>query len=99
MAIRLAILANHYRSDWEWSDEKLTSAQDRLNNWRAAFKHDMAAPEVSLQIADALSQDLNTPGALAVIDDWAKRTLTSKNSDLDSNQIMKQTVDALLGVI
>ncbi len=99
MAIRLAILANHYRSDWEWSDEKLTSAQDRLNNWRAAFKHDMAAPEVSLQIADALSQDLNTPSALAVIDDWAKRTLTSKNSDLDSNQIMKQTVDALLGVI
>ena len=29
-AIRLAILAHHYRSDWDWTDAGLAGAQDRL---------------------------------------------------------------------
>ena len=36
MAIRLALLAHHYRSDWEWTDEVLAQAQARLDRWRAA---------------------------------------------------------------
>lgn len=36
MAIRLAILAHHYRSDWEWTPEVLTGATTRLTRWRAA---------------------------------------------------------------
>ncbi len=36
MAIRLAILAHHYRSDWEWTDDDLTAAEQRLATWRAA---------------------------------------------------------------
>ena len=35
MAIRLAILAHHYRCDWEWTDADLTRGQDRLASWRA----------------------------------------------------------------
>ena len=35
-AIRLALLAGHYRSDREWTDELLTAAQERLARWRAA---------------------------------------------------------------
>ena len=34
MAIRLAILAHHYRSDWEWTPEVLTGATTRLTRWR-----------------------------------------------------------------
>src|SRR5919107_512505 len=30
MAIRLALLAHHYRSDWEWTDDDLTGAEKRL---------------------------------------------------------------------
>ena len=30
MAIRLAILAHHYRQDWDWTDEGLAAAQARL---------------------------------------------------------------------
>ena len=30
MAIRLALLSHHYRDDWEWTDELLASAEDRL---------------------------------------------------------------------
>ena len=36
MAIRLALLAHHYRSDWEWTDAVLAEAQARLDRWRAA---------------------------------------------------------------
>src|SRR3954466_188826 len=35
-AIRLAILAHHYRSDWEWTDAGLAEAQHRLARWRTA---------------------------------------------------------------
>ena len=36
MAIRLAILAHHYRSDWEWTSEVLPTAATRLSRWRTA---------------------------------------------------------------
>ena len=35
-AIRLAILANHYRSDWSWTDEEFAAAKERLARWREA---------------------------------------------------------------
>src|ERR1700753_1856466 len=36
MAIRLALVAHHYRSDWEWTDAVLAEARGRLDRWRAA---------------------------------------------------------------
>ncbi|WP_131743320.1 cysteine--1-D-myo-inosityl 2-amino-2-deoxy-alpha-D-glucopyranoside ligase, partial [Actinomadura roseirufa] len=36
MAIRLALLAHHYRSDWEWTPAELDAAEARLARWRAA---------------------------------------------------------------
>ncbi len=36
MAIRLALLAHHYRSDWEWTDAEMTTAEERLDAWRTA---------------------------------------------------------------
>jgi L-cysteine:1D-myo-inositol 2-amino-2-deoxy-alpha-D-glucopyranoside ligase len=38
MAVRLAILAHHYREDWDWTDAGLAAAQDRLAQWRAALR-------------------------------------------------------------
>ena len=37
MAIRMALLAHHYRSDWEWTDTVLGDAQARLVRWRSAL--------------------------------------------------------------
>ncbi len=36
MAIRLALLAHHYRSDWEWTDADVVGARARLATWRRA---------------------------------------------------------------
>jgi L-cysteine:1D-myo-inositol 2-amino-2-deoxy-alpha-D-glucopyranoside ligase len=43
MAIRLAILAHHYRSDWDWTAAGLAAAQDRLACWRAALSRAVSA--------------------------------------------------------
>src|SRR5947209_11472741 len=34
-AIRLAVLAHHYRTPWDWSDDLLVVASERLERWRA----------------------------------------------------------------
>ncbi|MGH3154207.1 MAG: cysteine--1-D-myo-inosityl 2-amino-2-deoxy-alpha-D-glucopyranoside ligase, partial [Streptosporangiaceae bacterium] len=39
MSIRVALLAHHYRSDWEWTDAVLADASARLARWRAALAH------------------------------------------------------------
>jgi L-cysteine:1D-myo-inositol 2-amino-2-deoxy-alpha-D-glucopyranoside ligase len=88
MAIRLALLAHHYRSDWEWTDAVLADANARLTRWRAALAHTEAAasadPEVTPSNAAAqtlagirarLRDDLDAPGALGIIDRWADRLL------------------------
>ncbi len=36
MAIRLVLLAHHYRSDWEYTTAALEAAQARLDRWRRA---------------------------------------------------------------
>ncbi len=36
MAIRLALVAHHYRSDWEWTGDVLAAAARRLGRWREA---------------------------------------------------------------
>ncbi|MDP9005984.1 MAG: cysteine--tRNA ligase [Actinomycetota bacterium] len=66
-AIRLAILGRHYRHDWEWTDDLLAAAAARLDRWRGAGPGDGALEDVRA----ALDADLDTPGAVAAVDDAA----------------------------
>jgi len=53
MAIRMALLAHHYRSDWEWTDGALAEAHARLARWRSALAHvERAAPATPATPAD-----------------------------------------------
>lgn len=63
-AIRLAVLANHYRHDWDWTDRLMPEAAARLARWRAAGPGNAGLPETRA----ALDDDLDTPAALAAID-------------------------------
>ncbi|HMD44754.1 MAG TPA: cysteine--tRNA ligase [Acidimicrobiales bacterium] len=73
MVVRLALLAHHYRSDWEWGPGDLTSALNRLAAWRAAGGD--PAPAVGDGALEAVRQrlddDLDAPGALALLDEHA----------------------------
>jgi L-cysteine:1D-myo-inositol 2-amino-2-deoxy-alpha-D-glucopyranoside ligase len=68
-AIRLAVLAHHYRGEWDWTDRLMPTAAARLEAWRAAGEGDGALGEVRA----ALDDDLDTPRALGAIDRAAAR--------------------------
>ncbi|MGH9021112.1 MAG: cysteine--tRNA ligase [Acidimicrobiales bacterium] len=68
-AVRLALLDHHYREDWEWRDECLSLAQSRLATWRSVTTG--RASDVLDDVRGALDDDLDTPGALARLDDAA----------------------------
>ena len=96
MAIRLALLGHHYRSDWEWTDADLTRAELRLATWRAAADRacaDDAARLVSV-VRRHLADDLDAPAALKAIDEWA----TSAEGEGQGCADVCDLLDARLGI-
>jgi L-cysteine:1D-myo-inositol 2-amino-2-deoxy-alpha-D-glucopyranoside ligase len=88
MAVRMALLAHHYRSNWEWTEAALADADARLARWREALSHteaaasadpdeppSAAAAETLAGIRARMRDDLDAPGALVIIDRWADRML------------------------
>lgn len=100
MAIRLALLAHHYREDWDWTDEMLGSAQLRLNRWREAVRLDagLNADEVLGQVRAALANDLDAPTALAAVDAWAGASVAIDSDDVEGPALVARACEALLGV-
>ena len=110
-AIRLAVLAHHYREDWEWTDADLAAAEARLAFWRSAAERastaDTAeraagsdAPDDARSkddgvariqaLREAVANDLDTPAALRLVDEWAGAA-TPSAAVIDA-------IDALLGI-
>ncbi len=53
-AIRLAILAHHYRTDWSWTAAGFDEAKDRLRTWRQALA---VAPQGSAAVPHRRASD------------------------------------------
>ncbi|TFC42006.1 cysteine--1-D-myo-inosityl 2-amino-2-deoxy-alpha-D-glucopyranoside ligase [Cryobacterium sp. TMT1-21] len=95
-AIRLALLAEHYRTDWEWTDQHLLRAESRLAAWSVAFGpgHVVGVVDTQTVIAQlrlTLGADLDTPGALSILDDAVLSPVTEP-------ALLAVAIDALLGV-
>jgi L-cysteine:1D-myo-inositol 2-amino-2-deoxy-alpha-D-glucopyranoside ligase len=100
MAIRLALMAHHYRSDWDWTNDDLTRGEDRLHRWTFAATADRgpsAGPVVEAMRA-ALGNDLDAPTALAAVDLWADQVASGSGDDPDAPGQMAVATNALLGV-
>lgn len=99
-AIRLALLAHHYRADWEWTDQVLADAVERLARWRAAVSRPdgISADALVEEVREALADDLDAPAALAAVDRWAERQSAGGGTDEGAPGLVSRTVDALLGV-
>ncbi|MFM8600682.1 MAG: cysteine--tRNA ligase [Actinomycetota bacterium] len=72
-AIRLGIIEHHYRNEWEWDDSLMPRNQARLENWLTSAGGGPGSTagqgeKVLEAVRDLLDNDLDTPGALAVID-------------------------------
>lgn len=101
-AIRLGILAHHYRSDWAWTNEGFAEAKATLAAWRRALSHapeGSAAPLVA-EMRAALAADLNAPAAVAAVSRWAEQANADGGPASPADQaLVKDAVDALLGVL
>ena len=62
-AIRLAVLAHHYRHEWDWDDDVMPDATHRLKRWQAAAGGEGAGTgqPVLEAVRAALDDDLDTP--------------------------------------
>jgi L-cysteine:1D-myo-inositol 2-amino-2-deoxy-alpha-D-glucopyranoside ligase len=85
-AIRLAIINNHYRFEWEWDDTHMPFALERLQAWQESvnFPQDPSTLEA---VRSHLDNDLDTPRALQSIDEAVRQGLSGRDAA------------ALLGVI
>src|SRR5699024_3569339 len=100
IAVRLAMLSQHYRSDWSWTPDLLTEATDRLARWRAAVRLGSAldATETLSTVRSALRTDLDAPAALAAVDAWAGASLAVDSDDQAAPGTVMVAVEDLLGV-
>jgi L-cysteine:1D-myo-inositol 2-amino-2-deoxy-alpha-D-glucopyranoside ligase len=104
MAIRLALLSGHYRTDRAWTQQLLRCAEERLATWRRAVALPAGAPAapVLAAVRERLADDLDSPGALAAVDAWAAATLEGGDGGPEVEDgapaLVGDTVDALLGI-
>jgi L-cysteine:1D-myo-inositol 2-amino-2-deoxy-alpha-D-glucopyranoside ligase len=100
MAIRLLLLAEHYRTEWEFTEELLAAARERLERWRSAFSVNLGADatDTIAAVRAAVADDLDTATALTAVDAWCERTLAGAEDDEAAPGLLARTVDAVLGV-
>ena len=100
MAVRLALLAHHYRADWEWTSRTLPDADERLALWRRAVqgRTSVDVEPAAREVRALLRDDLHADEALGVIDRWARESLAATGDFPGSRARMAGLADLLLGV-
>ncbi|HSR84578.1 MAG TPA: cysteine--1-D-myo-inosityl 2-amino-2-deoxy-alpha-D-glucopyranoside ligase [Streptosporangiaceae bacterium] len=106
MAVRLGIISHHYRGDWDWTGDRLIAATERVATWRAAFLEGTQrdetgeGTEAGMRVLTAMRQrladDLDSPGAIAVVDEWAAAALAGRARG--SGPLVRDAIDALIGI-
>ncbi|HEV7678454.1 MAG TPA: cysteine--tRNA ligase [Candidatus Dormibacteraeota bacterium] len=102
-SVRLALAAHHYRTAWSFVAGELDDAEARRIAYRDAIAHGAAldpkdALHVEQEFFARLDDDLDTPGALRVLDDLASHMRdagSGRSTGADGEVLMRR----LLGVL
>jgi cysteinyl-tRNA synthetase len=74
-AVRLVLLRAHYRAELDFSDAALAEARRELDRFYRALEAHPGAEPAGNTVLDALSDDINTPAALAAMHGLADAAL------------------------
>ena len=98
MAIRSALLRQHFASDRMWSDQILTEAQEFITALTLALSKNEVAPTHLLvqEIVDDLSRNLDTPHIFQRLDEWISNTHAGATGG--SAGELSRALDLLLGI-
>jgi L-cysteine:1D-myo-inositol 2-amino-2-deoxy-alpha-D-glucopyranoside ligase len=88
MCTRMMILSHHYREGFEHHDADARAAQNRCSRWGEVLKNYDGVPvsgEVYGLVQAALADDLDTPKALAIIDEAVSQAEENCTDELASD--------------
>lgn len=71
-AIRLALLAHHYRTEWEYTDADIKRAQDLASSLHEGGAESVDVPALRDEFNAALADDLDTPRAIRALTQIAR---------------------------
>lgn len=96
-AFKLLVLSSHYRTEGNFSWEIMSAFQNRLNKWLYAsdLTWQLESSSKELNILSILQNDLDTPAALAAIDDYFNAV--SSEGSAPSKESIKH-IEEILGV-
>jgi len=105
-AVRLALLGAHYRQPLDWNDDVLAEAKRKLDRLYGALRDaddwqdDWQEADVAPAFLAALEDDLNTPRAMAVLFDLARRVNRADSAEDRSRAARSLRASAeLLGLL
>jgi len=98
MAIRWALMKNHYRTDRMWTEELLRESESEILVLRSVLSQDFVAPTKKLiqEIVDHLADDLDTPQIIASVNTWVQQS----QSGVSGGEVepLLTVLDSLLGL-
>jgi L-cysteine:1D-myo-inositol 2-amino-2-deoxy-alpha-D-glucopyranoside ligase len=103
--VRLMLCAHHYRTAWEYNDGELMSAQVRYSDYQTAMSSGLRFTNTDAQAVyddfiTRIDDDLDTPGALAILDEVAARPVVlgdEQGAKVTATQVMTRLL-TMLGV-
>lgn len=113
MDYRMFVLQSQYRNEGNFTFDNLTAAKNRLQHWRniAALRHQThegvdtsehmdPSPAAIGAIKEALSDDLNTPEALRIIDETFSYIESHSLDSVNHHTLVEllEAIDELLGL-
>ncbi len=98
MVIRVSLLRHHYRSDHMWHNSELERSEIFLDELRLCLSRPDVAPtdETIRTVISCLSQDLDSPAALTVLQNWIDATNGGETGGNPGE--LCRAIDALLGI-
>ncbi len=101
--VRLLLCAHHHRSSWEYRADELVRAQSRWESYRSSMSGGAAVSAVDARMVRdefmaCIDDDLDTPGALAILDRVAARSATAPRpagADVGAAQLIAPLLDMI----